>query len=138
MSCGRNQATCRTHILRIENQGEFCDDRFKPGQSNNNTAWNMPILKKVCRIKNDNSQRLVLPEKKSFGGIYYCRVFKDFVHFYKGECETTWVSFYPEELVTLTESEINSLETSALSLADREPQLHEPPKEVSNTLSMEK
>jgi len=69
----------------------------------------MPILNQVCRIKNDKSGLLVVPREKSFGGVYRCRLFKDIQRLDKDEPETTWATFYPEELQVLTSDEIDSI-----------------------------
>lgn len=72
----------------------------------------MPILNKVCRIKDDNSGLLAVPQEKSLEGVYRCRLFKDIERFDEGAPETTWGAFYPEDLLVLSAEEIDSLRSS--------------------------
>jgi hypothetical protein len=65
----------------------------------------MSVLEKVCRVKHDYSQQLVIPIEKSVSGRYRCRIFKDFTSFKKGQFEVRWITFGPDDLVVLSEVE---------------------------------
>ena len=66
----------------------------------------MSVLEKVCRVKHDYSQQLVVPIERSVSGRYRCRVFKDFSSYKKGQFEVRWITFSPDDLTILSEVEM--------------------------------
>lgn len=65
----------------------------------------MSVLEKVCRVKYDFTQRLLIPIERSANGRYRCRIYEDFNSFKRGQFEVKWITFSPDELVILTDVE---------------------------------
>jgi hypothetical protein len=56
-------------------------------------------------MKNDYTQRLVIPIERSANGRYRCQIYEDFSSFKRGQFELKWMTFSPDELVILTDVE---------------------------------
>jgi hypothetical protein len=76
------------------------------------------LLDKVCRIKNDSANLIIVPTDISFCGLYVCRVYIGANKFRETDFEPGWMKFHPDELeplpkrvlleITLTKNELRA------------------------------